>query len=138
MSESSKVNPPRSFFGRKFWMIAAVLWTGGVLALALSPSQNPSWLLKTFGDKVLHGLAFTVGGLLWAKTLESLRPLHRLWAAILGACVALSVGVAIELLQRYVPGRYCDLQDFWADVIGVLPSVLYMIITVRRKSKVDS
>jgi VanZ family protein len=135
VNQSSKVNPLHTFFVRKFWMVAAVLWTGGVLALALSPSQNPSWLLKTFGDKVLHGFAFTVGGLLWAKTLESLRPLHRIWAAIVGACVALTVGVAIELLQRYVPGRSCDLLDFWADVIGVLPSVLYMIVTIRRKPK---
>jgi VanZ family protein len=126
----------KTFFPNKFWLFAAIIWTVGVLILALNPAGNPHWLAKTFSDKVLHAAAFTVGCLLWAKSLEALRPHHRLWAAVVGAVVVLLVGIAIEVLQRYVPSRTCDIKDFWADVVGVLPAVVYLLISSRfRRSK---
>jgi VanZ family protein len=127
----------RPFFRTRFWMLAATLWTVAVLLLALTPTHKNSWLLRTFGDKALHAAAFTVGCLLWAKSLEALRPLHRIWAALAGACVALSIGVIIELLQKYIPGRASDLSDFWADVIGVLPSLAYLTLTSRRRKPAE-
>jgi VanZ family protein len=99
-----------------------------VLALALNPTYKGGWLLKTFGDKVLHASAFTVGSLVWAKALETTRPFRNLWSVVVGAVVALIVGAAIEILQIYVPGRSPDFKDFVADCVGVLPSLVYLTI----------
>jgi VanZ family protein len=111
-----------------FWPPAAALWTAAVLALALSPDARSSWIMKTLGDKILHAGAFTVGGIIWIKTLETAPRLTRVGAWTAGTVMALLVGIAIELLQRYVPTRSADARDFLADIVGVLVAIIYLTL----------
>ena len=128
------------FFHPRFWSAAAALWTAGVLALALVPDVKSGWLMKTVGDKVLHGIAFGVGCLLWAKALQANPRLPRMTTAIIGAVIALAVGFSVEALQEYVPSRTADMKDMVADVLGVLPALAYLTLTdlLRRNKRQSS
>jgi len=109
------------------WLVAAAFWTAAVLVLALTPTMKSNWLMKSLGDKIIHGAAFTLGGLVWVKAARVAR-LRGVWALIAGTLVALMVGAAIELLQRYIPGRKADIYDFVSDVIGVAAALLLLAV----------
>jgi VanZ family protein len=121
------------FLSSRFWPAAAAVWTASVLALALSPQVEPGWLLRTFGDKVLHGAAFTVGAAVWVCTI-GLSSRFSSWGAIgAGSVAALMVGAAIEILQSYIPGRTADVRDLASDVAGILFALL--LLRLRRRTR---
>jgi len=132
------------FLSQAFWLVGAIAWTAVVLDLALQPAGKTGWLVKLLGgDKVTHGLAFAVGEVVWVKSVEAILRLRRLAASIIGSFIALSVGAAIELLQRNVPTRTSDYRDFLADLVGVLLALgLLSIVAARHVSrssaKIDS
>jgi VanZ family protein len=130
MNESLR---PRRFFHPRFWSAAAALWTAGVLALALTPDAKSGWLMRTLGDKVLHGIAFGIGCLLWAKALQANPRLPRITTALVGATIAVVVGLSVEGLQEFVPSRTADLRDVVADVLGVLPALMYLTLTAMLR-----
>jgi VanZ family protein len=120
------------FFSSFFWTAASGLWTAGVLALALGPTRHQAWLMKTFGDKVLHAAAFTVGCYLWGMALGSM-PAYRRSAPFAAAVISLVIGIAIEALQQLTPSRSTDSSDVVADVAGILPALaLLWWQSVRR------
>ncbi len=124
------------FFHPRFWNASAALWTAGVLAMALTPDAKSSWLMKTLGDKILHGFAFGVGCLLWAQALRTNPKLPRITTAWIGAIIAVGVGITVEALQKYVPSRTSDLRDIIADVAGVLPALAYLTLSeLFRRNK---
>jgi len=127
VSESPISRPPL-LFPPAFWPAAAALWTAAVLALALSPDVRSSWLVQTLGDKILHGAAFTVGGVFWIRALETAPRLTRAGAWVAGTLAALLIGLAIEILQSYVPTRKADSRDFVADLLGVLVALVYLTL----------
>ena len=137
LSAGEKKREERHFFHPRFWGVSAALWTSCILALALTPNVEPSWLMRKLGDKVLHGFAFGVGCLLWAKALQTNPRLPRITMALVGAVIALGIGLAVEGLQEYVPSRRADVRDILADVLGVLPALAYLTLaeTVRRSTK---
>lgn len=123
------------FFSPRFWVISAVLWTTTVIALATSPDLQSSWIMKTVGDKVIHALAFTVGAVVWIRAIEGAGRAKLSAAMTYGSAAVLLIGVAIELLQRYVPRRSSDIHDFLADVAGVLFALLALTILRWWKSR---
>ena len=127
------MNSERVFFSRRFWALAAALWTTGVIALAVSPEMESSWVMKNISDKILHGLAFTVGAIIWTKTAEGGDSRKVGTAMASGAFASLLVGGVIEILQRWVPRRSSDIWDFVAVMAGVL--VALAIIGAIRLAK---
>ena len=124
---------PRPF--ALFWLIIAMLWTAGSLVLALVPEHDVRWAFKTFGDKLLHGFAFAVGGFVWAKYIESTELAKPLTAAFIGAAISLAVGGAIEGLQTFTPTRQAEWGDFFADACGVLPVLIALTLSASLKRK---
>ena len=136
------VNEPTAggagFVSSQFWPAAAAIWTASVLALALSPHMEQGWLMKTFGDKALHGAAFTVGAVTWIRTIER-SPRFSQWGAIAaGSGAALIIGIAIEIFQEYIPGRSADIRDFASDVAGVLLAWLILRFFPNGRSRMDA
>jgi VanZ family protein len=120
-----------------FWLITAFLWTAGVLALALGPPGESTWLLKTFGDKLLHGFAFTLGCYAWGKAAEGIAPLRR-FAPFAGAGIALLIGIAIEILQQYTPNRRSETADIIADLIGIIPAMILLLWRRPAREKTNN
>ena len=123
------------FLSKLFWPSAAAIWTAAVLALALSPQVEQSWLLKTFGDKVLHGAAFTVGAVFWIRTIGLWPRLTFAGSLAAGSVAALIVGAAIEVFQSYVPGRTSDIRDLASDAAGVLLALLFLFAFPRARPR---
>jgi VanZ family protein len=123
------------FFHPRFWGATAAIWTAAVLALALSPNAQGGWLMKTLGDKVLHGFAFFVGCFLWAKTLQANPRLPRFTTVIVGAVISLGIGFAVEGFQIYIPSRQADMWDILADFLGILPALAYLILAEVLKRR---
>ena len=125
------------FFSPRFWTAAASLWTAAILALALVPDAQSGWLMQSLGDKILHGIAFGVGCLLWVWALRAGLRLTRKATILVGAVIAVALGIGVEFLQSYVPSRSADPQDIVADVLGVLPVLVYLTLAEvfrRRRS----
>jgi VanZ family protein len=123
---------------RIFWPLLAIAWTVVILVLALQPQNTPNWVFRTFSDKLLHAAAFACGGIVWVKTGEILGGFSRGRAMIAGSIVSLGVGLAIELLQRRVPGRQADVLDFLADVVGLAAALLCLWLLASWRARVKS
>ncbi len=100
-----------------------------MLAIALGPQSGHAWLMKTFGDKLLHGAAFTIGCYCWGRGIEG-SPALRKSAPLVAGAIALVVGILIEYLQSYVPSRQSDIYDILADIGGIVPAMV--LLTFHR------
>jgi len=133
------------FLAQAFWLVASLVWTAVVLDMALSAPGKSRWFLKLLGgsDKLLHAAAFTVGGIVWVKSIETVARLRH-WAAVaVGAAISLAIGAAIEIAQRYVPSRSSDFKDFLADIAGVLLALVLLSLyaalhSAKASSRLDS
>lgn len=97
---------------RRIWGLGLALMTAAVLVLALSPASQvavPGW------DKANHSVAFMALGF---TALFALR--ERVRATFWVGFGLLALGVGIELVQVYVPGRSADMLDIVADTVGIV------------------
>jgi len=102
---------------RQTWRWLTFMLVAAVCYLALTPA--PPRALDTGWDKANHALAFAAMALsasfgFPASRLRKLIPLLAL----------LFFGVAIEVLQLWVPSRSSDWHDVLADVVGIAAGAL--------------
>ena len=92
-----------------------------IIGLAVLPlaSLMPSDMMPAFGvpDTWLHGLGFGGLGIAGAWALGGGRAALRLGLALV------TLGVLLELLQAFVPGRSASLGDALADALGAVLGV---------------
>lgn len=103
---------------RLFLRLAGAVVMSALLALMISPGQIDEAGL--IWDKAAHFIAF--GLILWSLGVL-FRRLPRTWAAF----VAIAIGGAVEVVQRYT-GRDPSWGDFLADVLGVATALLVWAI----------
>ena len=116
-------------------MNRAFLWPllYALLIIGLSPIPSRAlpdypWLIF---DKLLHFAEYGVLGFLVAHAWRSRRSqLHRFLIRIL---LPTSLFAALdELYQLLIPGRLCSVQDWLADVAGIIAgSLLYSLVAGR-------
>ncbi len=76
-----------------------------------------------YQDKVLHiGAYFIMGALAWRSFFTLCKT--RTKTAILSFFFCALYGLSDEWHQSFVPGRYYDLLDWYADMIGAIIAVL--------------
>lgn len=92
----------------------------------------PSSILQY--DKVLHFIAYFTYGI---STFTMLYTVKRTERKIIHIGLVLSVLFAIsdEIHQFFVPGRMMDFYDFIADLLGILFSILFFHLILKRKLK---
>ena len=95
---------------RLFLRLAGAAVMAVLLALMIGPYQNVESASQIW-DKAAHFVAF--GLILWSLGVLFSR-LPRLWAA----GIAIAIGGAVELIQRYT-GRDPSWGDWLADILGV-------------------
>jgi VanZ family protein len=113
--------------GPVVWRLAPALLYAGVISLASSVSPTPTANIsgKIFHPIIFAGLAFL--GHLAAQDGSAPRPRWQRLAWVALACVAF--GLADELHQSFVPGRFCRAADMGLDALGVAAGTLVYLAT---------
>lgn len=114
------------------WSLA-LLWTGGLLYLMLTPSGDGTpvtWISRLFGgteitDAIGHVILYAVLTALWAWTLSLHMPERR--AILTVAALGLILGLTLEAAQVYVEDRGSTLIDYGANMAGVLGSSVVLL-----------
>jgi VanZ family protein len=99
-----------------------------------SPDQIPS---IPFIDKVLHGAAYGIMGILFYRAYQTLRIKDNIHMLMLLSVVSASLyGISDEIHQSFVPFRDAEVGDVIADIIGAFSGVyLYQSLVVSRMDK---
>jgi hypothetical protein len=102
------------------WLVALAIVITGEL---LPETSLPITFLAAAGvsDKVLHFTAYTALALIPAVG-------FRLKTGLACAFLMIVLGAALELAQKLVPGRTCDLLDALANSAGVLAGVALALL----------
>ena len=111
--------PERRFFVlfMGFWL-PVLAYVSLIFALS-SQSNLQSPIRFAYGDKAAHLAEYLVLGLLLVRALRAnLRLSRPLFAAMIAIGIVVTVGVADEFLQSFIPGRQSDIFDLLADVMG--------------------
>jgi VanZ family protein len=116
----------------------------GYCALIFLVSAQSDLSLPAFpsSDKVAHGLEYVVLGILWARAAKASWP-HWTFLWVLASISLFTglYGVIDEWHQLYVPGRFSDWHDAFADLCGgTLGGMGYLIgvQVLRRGTMMDS
>jgi len=115
---------------RIVWGLTAVYWIGLFVVTHLPPSRLPQTRID---DKLAHFISYAILTALLLASLQfsRLSPRAAAWWTVAVLCVYAAVD---ELLQIPV-GRICSLQDWLADVSGVITVAAF---TVAVQSIVES
>jgi VanZ family protein len=121
--------PPQATTRRRLLLTARIALLLGVVAvsvLSLIPSDELPEV--TLSDKIQHGLAYmalaAVGVAAFADRTARLSIAAGLFV----------LGMVLEALQRFVPGRYFDVWDMVANGAGVVLGYVVMLIVMSRVS----
>lgn len=119
------------FFKNYKW---SLLWAFCILVLTLSPGSTVPDVSLEGLDKAVHFFMF---GLLMFMLLHEIKRSQQvtqpglksvLWAFILSA----GLGLIIEILQLYVPGRSFSASDILADTLGVVSGYLIFLFLIKK------
>jgi len=99
-----------------------------------SPDQIPS---IPYIDKVLHGAAYGIMGILFYRAYQTLRIKDNIHMLMLLSVVSASLyGISDEIHQSFVPFRDAEVADVIADILGAVGGVfLYQLLIVSRIEK---
>ena len=99
-------------------LIPVVVWQAVLIGASSIPAARlPSVSWWAHQDKVVHGLAYAIQGLLVMRATVKARGPH--WRSVIVAVAIVAIiGGVDELFQSLVPGRVPSVADWCADVIG--------------------
>jgi hypothetical protein len=131
---------------RAVWWSLAGAWTFVVVFVCtLRGTWVSAWIKELIGlssrlglqkglidDRVLHGVSFLILALLYATALGegSWRRVARPALLRTGGALLL-LGLVLEVVQRWIPGRTFDLPDLAANSSGVLLGLLVPALLAR-------
>jgi VanZ family protein len=123
--------------GPRAWRVASVTWAVGIVAFGVLPTQGPIHAVAGGRDDQLtavgHFAAYVVLAFVLAVALDDWRLSRR---AVLGAAVlAVSLGVAVELVQAPLPYRDCQLADALVDAAGVALGLVAFSAAARARAR---
>lgn len=103
----------------KPWLVAALVWTAGILAVNSISVTNVPIPTFTGADKVTHAGMYAVASFAWRSSIRSPSEAAS-WLVVLAIGV---LGALDEWHQIAVPGRSADVRDWLADITGALIGV---------------
>ncbi len=122
------------------WYLPALLWGLVIITLTSLPKLMPPPLGFKAQDKVYHLLVYAIFGFLWMRACVQNRLEFRsrfTWRC--GSYIALFAALD-ELHQLFIPGRYADIIDALADILGALLGIFAYNILLKislNKNKSD-
>ena len=110
---------PRLLFFLRHWL-PLIGYLGLIFTLSAQPYLQPPLHFHN-SDKLMHLMEYGGLGVLLISMLRASNPSRALWISVaLAVACGMCVGAADENFQRLIPGRSCDLYDWFADSTGVV------------------
>lgn len=107
----------------------------GLFVLSHQPNMKPPELGIEWQDKLYHAIAYACygGTIAWATSSSTLALRRALWIIGAGTLFAISD----EWHQSFIPGRFAEVADVAADVVG-LASVAVITWVLSRRRRFDN
>jgi len=123
--------------GSRGWRVAAVAWAAAIVVFGVLPTQGAVHVIAKGLDDLLtsagHFASYAVLAFVLAVARDDWRVSRR---AVLGAAaVAVSLGVAIELVQAPLPYRDCQVGDALVDVAGAALGLVVFSAVARARER---
>jgi len=123
--------------GPRRWRVAAVVWAAAIVVFGVLPTQGAVHVIAEGHDDLLasagHFASYALLAFVLAVALDDWRLSRR---AVLGAAArAVSLGVAIELVQAPLPYRDCQLGDALVDVAGAALGLAVFSAVARARGR---
>jgi len=123
--------------GSRGWRVAAVCWAAAITVFGVLPTQGVVRAIGEGRDDLLtsagHLAGYALLAFVLAVALDDWRLSRR---AVLGAAaLAVSLGVAIELVQAPLPYRDCQLADALVDVAGAALGLVAFSAAARARAR---
>jgi VanZ family protein len=117
--------------------VAAVAWAAAIVVFGVLPTQGAVHVIAKGLDDLLtsagHFASYAVLAFVLAVARDDWRVSRR---AVLGAAaVAVSLGVAIELVQAPLPYRDCQVGDALVDVAGAALGLVVFSAVARARER---
>lgn len=113
----------------RFWLVVGVYMAGIFVLSSISRLPQPD---VPGIDKPEHYLAYGGLAVITFLALRRSRNDLALWlVALLSVGIAAAYGASDELHQRFVPGRTCDVYDWFSDSLGALSGAAVMLIGAK-------
>lgn len=106
-------------------MIPSILWTVLVLVGSLLPKYNVPQQFLQLSDKLLHVLMYFILCFLVGIGLskQNKYPEASVKAIVIAVVYSTFIGLLMEVLQEFVPGRFGDWKDVVANILGVIVAI---------------
>lgn len=109
------------------------MWTLLILVLTLTPSSSlPSTSLFSY-DKLGHIGVFTILSYLFVSGLNVNRPKQLSNNAYLAFFVTITYGIAIEIMQAFIPERGMEFFDMLANGLGSILGISMFYVSIKKK-----
>ena len=96
----------------------AILFAALIFIFSSLPGDKLPEIGIDFGDKFIHAIEFGLFGIFLYHAFRFSRLISRPYLATL--CVGIVYAVLDEIHQLFVPGRSCEIGDFFADSLGII------------------
>jgi VanZ family protein len=123
--------------GPRGWQVIALVWAAVIIAGAVTPTQATVHAVAGGHDSGLTTLAhvgeYAVLSFVLAVALGGwhVGPRELVWAG----CLAVGLGVAMELVQGFLPYRDSQLSDALADVAGAALGLVAVSAAARVQAR---
>ncbi|TSA28157.1 hypothetical protein D4R71_01160 [bacterium] len=113
--------------------IALIIWTILMLTLSSLPNFQAPSLFPKFSDKIAHLIEYGIWATLFLLMLKHEDRIKNLWSVFVTVLICGGIlGILDEIHQRFVSGRFMDIYDFFADVIGITVAIIIFRIFYRK------
>jgi VanZ family protein len=112
----------------RFWL-PVLLYVTLIFVVSSLQGLQPPLLFGSFSDKIPHALEYGILGFLLVRAIRGTELLQRsVPAGLVALIIGLSVALADELFQAYVPGRQSDPFDYMADSAGLALAIVFFLV----------
>ncbi len=125
---------PGLLFFLRYWL-PLLGYVGLIFTLSAQPYLQPPLHFHE-SDKLMHLLEYGGLGVLLISMLRASNPARPpAVSALMAVACGMAIGAADENFQRAIPGRVCDLHDWFADSAGVVLAQLGALAWARLQER---
>jgi VanZ family protein len=120
----------------RYHIVLLVLYTGMIFFVSSRPNLKPPGVDIFLMDKIIHFVEYAILGVLLFEGIGRTIMRSGIFGFLFLLAVGSSIGALDEIFQSYIPGRHMNINDYFADTLGVAAGLsLAMLWKMRRTSR---